>query len=276
MWDMPGRHLPIHTHARGTAALNGGGVGSAMTSAPNAARERAPSWDDLVAIGLAVLARPRQILWAIVSGVFLAAVQRYVPGESGLAVVLFPFVIVAYLWIELILSRQFLLGYFTIDGSDLGAILRLVGLILLAVVALTVVLAPLAYMFSLSSKSTTLAFYVTGALTAIFLRTRLAFYVPALSVGDNTSLRQAFDQSKPYSATILAVLIAIAVPTYGLDWLVGKLHLPSLASAAIEGTISACRAIITAAALCHLYASQVRPRTGDSPTPGPGLNTSSG
>jgi hypothetical protein len=234
-----------------------------MTSVENAAQSgNAPSWNELVGIGFASLARPGRFLWTIVTTVFLAGIQRYVPGESGLAVVLFPLVIVAYFWIELILSRQLLTEYLTVEGSDFGAILRLVGITLLAIVALIVVISPLVFLFSLSSRSASNVFFVAGALIAIFLRTRLAFYVPALSVGDDTRLRQAFDQSKPYFGTILAVLLAIGVPTYGLDWLLGRLGLPSLVAAALEGTISACRAIIIAAAICHLYASRVQPRTG--------------
>jgi hypothetical protein len=221
-----------------------------------------PAWDRLLGIGIEYV-RNNQPAWIFVAGnVALQVVSVLLGAGPVLGVVVSLAVSACVLFLTLLLARHALTGRFGTVAGDGMTVLKLCGVFLALGIGLAVVGNIL---IGLLGAVLGVPGVVVGALLviglALFVVARIAFYLPALSVGHPTTLMQAFAQTEPYWGRILAVMLAPAIVAVAVTLLLGRL-LPGLFGAVLAallgGTVGAIGGAATIAALAYLYAHHVR------------------
>ena len=96
-----------------------------------------------------------------------------------------------------------------------------------------------------------------AAFAAFVIRT--AFYVPALALGDPTSVGRSLGQSGPYWKSLTAVFVIVGGGGVVINLAVERLGLPWVIQSLVEGFVGAFGTIPTLAAVCFLYWRHVRP-----------------
>jgi hypothetical protein len=220
----------------------------------------APSWDRLIEIGIRQSLRPAAYLWFIVAAAVLSTAMTFVPTD-GAAALLGLGVMIAYCWLELLLSRQIITGAFVFAGRDLWSIVRLLGIFILLILIVGIIVFLVQLVIPGVATAGGFAFQAFGFVIGLLIGSRLVLLLPALSVGDDTGLFIVLRQSKPHWGKLIAIYLVGTLPTMALAWIVTKLGLPVFLTAAIGGCINAIGAIMITASICHLYANHVRSRS---------------
>jgi hypothetical protein len=219
----------------------------------------APSWGQLVDIGFAELRTPGRFAWNMIAGAGMALLLRVFPDSGFGGFVCFLAVTALYLWTALLLARQFLTGYLVLDSSDIGGIARLFGAGAAVVCVAGILIAVAAMIISPTSLAGEIVAAAPGVVWILWAGSRLAFYLPALSVGYSTSLWGAIDQSKGFAGRILGLQATIGLLALAARWLALHIGLWTPLAAALGGAFSGLGAIVVTGALCHFYANWIEP-----------------
>lgn len=230
-----------------------------MTVSQNAARPRQPDWRHLLSAGLAVLANGRPFLWYFAVSMAPSLVYGlFQPGDTAM-LVLAAATLCLWIFVQLLLTRQIIVGRLVFIPYDRVSFWRILGVLLLAfplalIVSLPVIVAGLDE--ALSTLLTMAAIMGTG----IYLTVRLCLYVPALALVDDTSLMRAFAQSRPYWRPISVVLVLTALPASLIARLLGGLEMPRAIGAILAAGAGAAADLVFTGAVCFLYLNYVRAR----------------
>ncbi len=87
---------------------------------------------------------------------------------------------------------------------------------------------------------------------------RLGFYLPALALGDPTSVREAFVQGRPFSGRSTILCVITTVPVLSVEWALTAAATPFAAAKIILGVMAAVTGLLFTAGLSYLYWMQVR------------------
>ena len=222
----------------------------------------APSWDQLLNIGIGYV-KEQQPAWIFIAvTVALQFLLGLVASSPALSILLSLVAMVAGVYLTLMLSRHALTGEWGLKDSDHPSALRIIGMVILVVfgaslgggLLIGLLVAALGVVGAVIGG-------VALVLLILWLVARFGFYVPALSVEHPTSLGQAFAQSEPYWARLMAVMVGPGLIALAINYLLATLisgPFGLVLAAIIGGFVVAVGQAITIAAVAYLYANFVR------------------
>jgi hypothetical protein len=164
-----------------------------------------PSWKVLLATGAKYLITT-PVAWAYVVAYVAAIVLLGELVERGSLLELGLLAVQTY-WVFLIV-RHAMTGRWEIQRRDLGAFCRFVGAMLVLGIGALIVATPLVLLFGFWDNLGP-ATQALGAVLLFGLIARICFYLPALALGDETSLDVAASQSSPHWRRLLPLLVVV-------------------------------------------------------------------
>jgi hypothetical protein len=220
---------------------------------------RAPNWTELLLIGWRELSRPARYGWYFAAVIILSALDSLFRDWGAAGGILSVALSFASLYATLLLARFIMTRQLTTAPHDGSAVLRLVGLFLLIAMVVGVPMIVLTLLVGAQAPAVWIIVAV-AVIVGLYLTAQLAFYLPALALGDETSIGIAFRQGASFGGRVLAVFLAIAVVAGGAGLLMGLSSLPNPIAELLSGVVGAAAGIVGGNAICHLYVNLVRER----------------
>ncbi len=222
-----------------------------------------PDWRTLLEVGLDRLRHAHVYGWYFAATIVLSIVSDLTPRGGPFPIFLGVFALLAEAYLSLLLARQLMSGRVEFTSRDGANVARLLGLYfaIMALVGIPLMLTALFMMFGRSPVTLLWPILVVGGLFALYLMVRTAFYLPALALGEPTSVPLSYAQGTLFWRQLSAVLFIALLLAIGAEWLIRQLGLYWLATAVLEGALFAASALVWHAALCHLYWTEVRAST---------------
>jgi hypothetical protein len=211
----------------------------------------APDWGGLVTIGVNELRRAG-VYGSYFAAVVAIAVIGALLGDGALAAVVSIVLLVASLYVAILLARHIMTGRLEAAPQDGRAILRLLGVSLLLAFGIGIPVMVLALLVGAEGGLMWVVLILAG-LAMLYAGARISFFLPALALGDDTSILKAYRQTEAYWVRIAGVLLAVFLAAAVVVVILSVLGLPAVISGALAGALNAAAGIVGTAAVCHLY-----------------------
>lgn len=162
------------------------------------------------------------------------------------------------IFISVMASREAITGEFAYKDSDAMAVLKLVGLSILVLIALTILAIPLAMIFAGGVVGVLIFSLILMAIIVAALA-RVAFLLPAFAMNDPLSVQQIIDKTGPCWMSLIALFVVTALPNILFNALFGGVGgFFGVILALIGVAISAAISLVAIGAVSRLYAQRAR------------------